>query len=80
VPDDERVDVPPTATGGIVMRPQVRLVGEAGPEAIIPLNRMNGNGGEVINQPVQIMLNDRVLADAMIRIIPGRLGILGAAR
>jgi hypothetical protein len=54
-------------------------VGEAGPEAIIPLNRMRGSD-QVVNQPVQIVLNDRVLADAMIRIIPNRLGIYGAAR
>lgn len=29
---------PPTATGGVVRSAQVRLVGEAGPEAITPLN------------------------------------------
>lgn len=31
--------IPGTATGGIVTGPQVRLVGEAGPEAIIPLTQ-----------------------------------------
>lgn len=31
--------VPKTAAGGIVTRPQVRLIGEAGPEAVIPLSR-----------------------------------------
>ncbi len=44
--DDSRVvpaalpEPPPTATGGIVTRPQIRLVGEQGPEAIIPLDRL----------------------------------------
>lgn len=40
---------PPTANGGVVMGPQVRLVGEAGPEAIIPLDKMGGMGGVSIN-------------------------------
>lgn len=39
---DANISTPwPTAAGGIVTSPQVRLVGEAGPEAIIPL----GHGG-----------------------------------
>jgi hypothetical protein len=46
------------ATGGIVNRPTVALIGEAGPEAVIPLNKTPGNsplpggmstGGMVIN-------------------------------
>lgn len=32
--------VPPTAEGGLVEKAQIRQVGEAGPEAIIPLDRM----------------------------------------
>ena len=32
------------ATGGIVNRPTVALIGEAGPEAVVPLNRTRGNG------------------------------------
>ncbi len=32
------------ATGGIVNRPTLALIGEAGPEAVIPLNRTAGNG------------------------------------
>ena len=31
------------ATGGIVNRPTVALIGEAGPEAVIPLNKTPGN-------------------------------------
>ena len=43
--------VTPFATGGIVSSPTLGLVGEAGPEAIIPLDRMSGMGGDtsVIN-------------------------------
>lgn len=58
---------PPTATGGIVTSPQVRLVGEAGPEAIIPLSQggigLGGPmyfdihiGGEKIAEHVQAQL------------------------
>jgi hypothetical protein len=36
------------AEGGIVTKPMVGMVGEAGPEAIIPLSRFNG-GGSTIN-------------------------------
>ncbi len=39
---------PKTATGGVVTSPQVRMVGEAGPEAIIPLDQMKGMGGTSI--------------------------------
>lgn len=35
---------PRGATGGIVRRPTLALIGEAGPEAVVPLNRTRGNG------------------------------------
>jgi hypothetical protein len=38
----------PFADGGIVMSPVLGLVGEAGPEAIIPLDRMGQMGGQTI--------------------------------
>lgn len=37
------------ASGGIVTSPTLAMVGEAGPEAIIPLNKMKTSGGLVIN-------------------------------
>jgi hypothetical protein len=50
------VDIPPIPTitplakGGIVTQPTLALVGEAGPEAVIPLNRAHGFGqGITIN-------------------------------
>lgn len=41
--------VPYMASGGIVTGPTLAMVGEAGPEAIIPLNRANGVGGITVN-------------------------------
>jgi hypothetical protein len=37
--------IPALAEGGIVTGPTVALIGEAGPEAVIPLDRMVGMGG-----------------------------------
>jgi hypothetical protein len=39
----------PFAMGGIVTRPTLGLIGEAGPEAVIPLDRLSGMGGITIN-------------------------------
>jgi hypothetical protein len=35
--------IPRGASGGIVRRPTLAMIGEAGPEAVIPLNRTRGN-------------------------------------
>jgi hypothetical protein len=37
--------IPALADGGIVTGPQLALIGEAGPEAVIPLDRMGSMGG-----------------------------------
>ena len=37
----------PLANGGIVTKPTLGLVGEAGPEAIIPLSKLGSFGGGV---------------------------------
>lgn len=47
--------IPGFATGGIVMGPQLATVGEAGPEAIIPLSQMGSMGGHTFNISVQGM-------------------------
>lgn len=62
-----------TATGGIVTGPQVRVVGEAGPEAIIPLTGAagrsaltqigSGGGGATT---VNLVLDRKVLASVMV--------------
>ena len=43
--------IPTLAQGGIVKRPTLAMVGEAGPEAVVPLNRAGGGlgGGVVVN-------------------------------
>ena len=39
--------IPMMAAGGIVTSPTLAMIGEAGPEAVIPLNKMGGMGGGV---------------------------------
>ena len=46
------VDVPAMATGGIVTKPTLALIGESGPEAVIPLNGNNAPTGATINLTV----------------------------
>lgn len=41
--------IPAMAAGGIVTGPTVALIGEAGPEAVIPLDRLNTMGNITIN-------------------------------
>ena len=41
------INIPGFADGGIVTRPTLAMVGEKGPEAIIPLSQMGGMGGGV---------------------------------
>ena len=45
------VDIPALAEGGIVSRPTLALIGEAGPEAVVPLGRGSGfaTGGITVN-------------------------------
>lgn len=51
--------IPVTATGGIVTGPQVRMVGEAGPEAIIPLSR----GGLGLGMTVHVHVAGSVIRE-----------------
>lgn len=41
-------EIPRLASGGIVNRPTLAMVGEKGPEAVVPLNKMGG-GGVTVN-------------------------------
>lgn len=53
------------AEGGIVTRPEIGLIGEAGPEAIIPLDRLNPNPSGMnvtVNMPAGADGNDVVQA------------------
>jgi hypothetical protein len=40
-------DIPMLAQGGIVNSPTLALIGESGPEAVIPLDKMGGMGGGI---------------------------------
>jgi len=42
-----RMNLPRMADGGIISAPTLLLAGESGPEAIVPLDRMRGMGGNV---------------------------------
>jgi hypothetical protein len=44
-----RMNLPRMAEGGIVSSPTLALIGEAGPEAVVPLDRMQSGGGITIN-------------------------------
>jgi hypothetical protein len=41
--------IPALAAGGVVTSPTVALIGEAGPEAVVPLNKMGQMGNVTIN-------------------------------
>ena len=41
--------VPKLAQGGVVNKPTLAVIGEAGPEAVIPLSKMGGSGGNNYN-------------------------------
>jgi hypothetical protein len=48
-PAPGRMSIPRLADGGIVSSPTLALIGEAGPEAVVPLDRMQTGGGITIN-------------------------------
>jgi len=48
-PAPGRMNIPRLADGGIVNSPTLALIGEAGPEAVVPLDRMQNGGGITIN-------------------------------
>ena len=54
--------LPHLANGGVVTRPTIALIGEAGPEAVIPLNR--SGGGMPGSQPVSVS----IMAGAVIHV------------
>lgn len=49
LPDVDLLPVPKLALGGIAMSPTLALIGEAGPEAVVPLDRARGIGGVTVN-------------------------------
>lgn len=77
--------IPAMAEGGVALGPS--LVGEAGPEAVIPLNARGaafmqdvfGTGGGGDRQTIQnrIYLNGRAIADVMTEAMPGSMRTMG---
>jgi hypothetical protein len=62
--------ITPLATGGIVTGPMLSLIGEAGPEAVIPLEKMNsmGFGGGETNVTINVSGGDpQAVVDALRR-------------
>jgi hypothetical protein len=53
-------DIPPLAKGGIVNKPTLALIGEAGKEAVVPLDKYPGFGRPPI---VKVYIGDRELTD-----------------
>ena len=62
--------IPGLASGGIVTKPTLAVVGEAGPEAVIPLNRAGAVGGSVINVNVTTGVGDPVaIGDEVVEVL-----------
>ena len=59
--------IPGFASGGVVTRPTLAMVGEAGPEAIIPLRRGGGGMGITLNFNGPVYGDRRQLGDAVVR-------------
>jgi hypothetical protein len=63
---DNPAFIPKMAKGGVVMDPTMALIGEAGPEAVIPLNRMGSMGGTYVTVNVSgSVTTERDLVDAI---------------
>ena len=56
----EALSFPKMAEGGIVTRPTIAMIGEAGPEAVVPLGK--GKGGVNINVTVNV---DKIASEGM---------------
>jgi phage-related minor tail protein len=54
IPKMPAIEVPFMADGGIVTGPTLAMIGEAGSEAVIPLDRGGGLGGDTFNVTVQL--------------------------
>jgi hypothetical protein len=72
---NEGLPVPALASGGIVTRPTLALIGERGPEAVVPLGSGSGGGGTYAititnwdsGQAIMRRVSDQAMADAAAR-------------
>jgi hypothetical protein len=60
-----RLAVPAMAQGGIVTSPTLALIGEAGPEAVVPLSKMGQMGNNI--QVTVTSADPRAVVDALVR-------------
>ena len=67
--------IPALARGAIVSRPTVALIGESGPEAVVPLSKDFGSSTDVT-----LMLDSEVLTRAVLRKQPRIMRAYGVAR
>lgn len=77
IPGQDTSGVPALARGGIVRKPTVALVGESGPEAIIPLSRMAPTSITVNVDATNAVLPDRqslsIFADRLVPHLTGAI-------
>ena len=69
--------VPATAAGGVVMGPQVRLVGEAGPEAIIPLDQYGRGRGSAGPTTIIVEMDGKAILKHVANNLPSMLRLKG---
>lgn len=72
-------EIPMLAKGGIVTRPTLAMIGEAGPEAVVPLGKGRGFGNQITVNITGNYINDsldiRHLADEVSRAITEKLSL-----
>jgi hypothetical protein len=64
--------IPQLASGGVVRRPTLALVGEAGPEAVVPLSQLSTMGGPATGSVTTVVqLDGRTVAQLTAPYMPG---------
>jgi hypothetical protein len=59
-------EVPAMASGGIVTEPTLALIGEAGPEAVVPLSQGGLGGGDTFQVTINISDKERIDVDSLV--------------
>jgi predicted DNA-binding protein YlxM (UPF0122 family) len=62
-------NIPMLAEGGIVTKPTLALIGESGPEAVVPLSRLDRGspGGSVVNITINSTIADESLPEKLVQ-------------
>ena len=68
--------IPMLADGGIVNSATLAIIGESGPEAVVPLDRLNQGSGETT---IIIQLDGRIIAESTVKKMPSVLKMYGLA-